>query len=516
MTSISRRGLISGAGATALTLPVLAGGGSVLPAQASPAQRFERLTLPSGVQTGDVTTSAAVLWARSSGEGRLMARIGGRTFRGPLATSDTDFTAHLPVQGLPAGTEVEAELWFVDGRGRRGESSVARFTTGSVRPRATSFVWTGDTAGQGWGINPELGGMTGYRAMHETRPDFFIHAGDTIYADGPLAETVVEPDGQVWRNVVTPEVSKVAETLAEFRGRHRYNLTDDNVRRFYADTPVIAQWDDHETTNNWYPGEVLTDERYTQEKRVDVLAARGRRAWQEYQPVTPSHVRGRGRDGFAEARIYRKISRGPLLDVFCLDMRTFKDPNTDGREPGLRHILGEEQTDWLIRSVRASRATWKVISADLPLGIVVPDGQAQESLSNADPGQPLGKELEIARVLQAFKRARVRNVVWITADVHYCAAHRYDPARAAFDDFDPFWEFVAGPISSGTFGANAMDQTFGPEVVFSKVADYPNQSPRGGNQFFGHAAISAEAEMTVGLRDTAGQTLWETTLTPQD
>ena len=42
---------------------------------------------------------------------------------------------------------------------------------------------------------------------------------------------VVEPDGQVWRNLVTEEVSKVAETLDEFRGRHRYNLLDDERPR---------------------------------------------------------------------------------------------------------------------------------------------------------------------------------------------------------------------------------------------------------------------------------------------
>ncbi len=44
--------------------------------------------------------------------------------------------------------------------------------------------------------------------------------------------------------------------------------------------PQINQWDDHEVTNNWYPGEILDDARYT-EKRVDVLAARARQAFYE-------------------------------------------------------------------------------------------------------------------------------------------------------------------------------------------------------------------------------------------
>ncbi len=498
--------------------PMVFGGAAFSSRAGAPSLIRDRITLTSGVQSGDVTTQSGVVWARASRPGRLVARVrsGRRTrlVRGPWATPDTDLTAKLVLDGLAPGRDHDVELGFLDTHGQVGELQTARFSTASVQPARTSFVWTGDTCGQGWGINPDLGGLLGYRAMHATRPDCFIHAGDTIYADGPLEEEVVEPDGQVWRNLVTEEVSKVAETLTEFRGRHRYNLLDDNVRAMYADVPVIAQWDDHETTNNWWPGEVLEDPRYTQERRVDVLAARARRAWQENMPIADGRAHRRG-SGFGEARIYRKISRGPNLDVFCLDMRTFKGENTPGLEKEKTRLLGEEQVDWLVREVRRSRATWKVISADLPLGIVVPDGEVnQESLANRDPGAPLGKELEIAEVLSAFKRHGVKNIVWITADVHYCAAHHYDPARAGFTDFDPFWEFVAGPIAAGTFGPNEMDATFGPEVVFSAHADTPNESPRKGHQFFGHAEIDSDGQLTVSLRDLTGAVLWSKELEP--
>jgi alkaline phosphatase D len=482
----------------------------------APGQTRRRIALPSGVQTGDVTTASAVLWARASAPGRLVARVGSgrgrRTVSGPWATPESGLTARIELNGLAPGREYDAELWFDSAEGAVGEVGHARFSTASVHPDATSFVWTGDTVGQGWGINPDLGGMRTYATMHATHPDFFIHAGDTIYADGPLAETVTEPDGKVWRNLVTPEVAKVAETLEEFRGRHRYNLMDHNIRALYADVPVIPQWDDHETHNNWYPGQVITDDRYT-ERRVDVLATRARRAWQEFQPISTAHVRDRGRTGFAEARIYRKISRGAHLDVFCLDMRTWKSPNTAGTETHLTPILGREQAEWLVREVRRSKATWKVISADLPLGVVVPDGVNQESIANRENGQPRGRELELARVLRGLKG--VANIVWITADVHYCAAHHYSPERARFTDFDPFWEVVAGPVNAGTFGPNELDATFGPKVVFSKVADYPNQSPRGGNQFFGHVEIDRPGLLTVSLRNTAGTVLWKKVLEPR-
>ena len=68
-----------------------------------------------------------------------------------------------------------------------------------------------------------------------------------------------------------------------------------------------------------------------------------------------------------------------------------------------------------------------------------------------------------------MQQERIRNVIWVTGDVHYAAAHHYDPQRARFKEFDPFWEFVAGPLHAGTFGPNELDGTFGPEVRFASV-----------------------------------------------
>ena len=554
MTDISRRTIVKGSvlAAALAAVPTAAGASpAVGPARTGIPLVRNRLTLPSGIATGDVTSDSAVLWSRSSAAGRMIATLravddggtvlGGRgaferTLRGPRATQASDFTAKIHAGHLPANTRFALEISFEDDGGAAGETVTGTFRTapdagstngngrtgGDVPPSsAQSFVWTGDTAGQGWGINEEIGGMRGYRAMHNTRPDFFIHSGDTVYADGPIAETVVEQDGQVWRNLVTEEVSKVAETLTEYRGRHRYNSLDANMRAMFADVPVIANWDDHETTNNWYPGEILDDPRYTV-RDVNTLAARGRQAWQENMPIADGAALWRpgtfdDAGQYQPARIYRKITRGPQLDIFCLDMRTFKSPNTPGKEPYATSILGQEQVDWLIREVSSSKATWKVIAADLPLGIIVPDGAVnQESLANRDPGAPLGRELEIAGVLSAFKRNRVRNVVWLTADVHYCAAHRYSPERAAFTDFDPFWEFVAGPIAAGSFGPNAMDGTFGPEVVFSKAGRFPGESPReGDNQFFGHVQLGGDDTFTASLRNANGAVVFSKVLTPE-
>ena len=46
------------------------------------------------------------------------------------------------------------------------------------------------------------------RVLRGAGADFFIHCGDTVYADGPIQPEVRLPDGSLWRNLVTPEVAK--------------------------------------------------------------------------------------------------------------------------------------------------------------------------------------------------------------------------------------------------------------------------------------------------------------------
>jgi alkaline phosphatase D len=370
-------------------------------------------------------------------------------------------------------------------------------------------------AGQGWGINTEFGGVKIYEAMRRRGPDFFIHNGDTIYADGPIHAEQKAEGGRIWKNIVTEEVSKVAETLKEYRGRHAYNLMDDNVRRFSAEVPQIWQWDDHEVTNNWSSSRDLTKFPNYKEKNLNTLVANGRQAFLEYSPMRS--VRQAGLQ-----RIYRTIPYGPLLDVFVLDMRSYRGPNTANlqtAENGDTPFLGNTQLDWLVAELKASTATWKVISADMPLGLGVPDGKdAQgnalwEAVSNGNDGAASGRELEIARLLKSIKD--IPNVVWITTDVHYCAAHYYDPAQAQFKDFTGFWEFVAGPLNAGSFGPNRLDKTFGPSVVFQKAQPAPNTSPFLGFQFFGEINIDPQSKtLSVDLIDLDGVSQFKQTINP--
>jgi alkaline phosphatase D len=421
------------------------------------------------------------------------------------ALPEHDFAAKLLIEGLPQGQGIFYRVRFEDIGGITSQVRVGHFRTAPADKKSISFVWSGDTAGQGWGIDPARGGMRTYQAMLENRPDFFIHSGDHIYADCPVPAELKLPDGTIWRNIVTEEKSAVAHSLAQFRGNYKYNLLDDNLRAFNAQVPMFAQWDDHEVTNDWSPLGSADETGYA-EDGTSRLVARARQAFHEFMPIRPIPHQ--------EGRVYRKIGYGPLLDVFLIDMRSYRDSTWNRRDDHSdTFILGPFQLAWLKRELAGSEATWKVIAADLPIGLI-----SEDAIALGD-GPPDRREHEIADLLSFMKRAGIRNTVWLTADMHYTAAHYYDPNRAIFQDFEPFWEFVSGPLHAGTWGPGELDNTFGPEAKFQKgcsAEQGENLAPCFGLQFFGRVDIDAQSEiMTVTLKDVDNRALWSVQIEPR-
>jgi len=210
-----------------------------------------------------------------------------------------------------------------------------------------------------------------------------------------------------------------------------------------------------------------------------------------------------------------------------LDERSYRGPNSSNRQAVPARdadFLGPDQMQWLKQGLTASRATWKVIASYMPLSIVVPDLNPDvppgtfEAWANADNGAPSGRELEVADLLRFIKHRNVKNVVWVTADVHYASATHYRPEQAQFTDFKPFWEFVGGPLHAGTFGPGEIDKTFGPDVKFVSIPTdmKQNRPPSDGLQFFGIGRVDARSEvLTVSLHGIDGQKLYSVDVPPE-
>jgi alkaline phosphatase D len=512
----SRRAFLAGLAASSIAHPAI-----VTAEKARP-------RLPSGVMSGDVGRGRAVVWSRADRPARMRVEVAvderfervTHRIDGPVALAESDYTARLELYGLPEGELLHYRVVFEDlaEPGVASAPAVGRFRTGGGARRPITFAFAGDEAGQGWGINPEFGGYRLYEAMRRASPDFFIHSGDQIYADAPLLPEVTLDNGRVWKNLVTEAKSRRAESLAGFRGAFAYNLLDENKRRFAAEVPFLVQWDDHEVRNNWWPGQIIGDKRYGM-KSASLLAAYAKRALFEYNPMR--RIRGN------PERIYRGFSISPSLEVFLLDERSYRGPNSPNLQSAPdpdTSFLGAAQLYWLKRRLLNSRATWKLIASDLPLSLVNRDNNPDvppglfESWSNGDDGPPKGRELELADLLSFVKTNGIKNLVWVTADVHYAAAFRYAPERAAFSDFDPFWEFVAGPINAGTFPRGQLDRTFGPDARFWGVPEglKPNRSPLDGYQFFGLGRLEPQTEtLTISLHDIAGTELYKVEVVPE-
>jgi alkaline phosphatase D len=81
-----------------------------------------------------------------------------------------------------------------------------------------------------------------------------------------------------------------------------------------------------------------------------------------------------------------------------LDMRSCRGPNNENMQDTYgpdAYFLGPTQIAWLKRELLNSKATWKVISADMSISLVVVYDTARrwgfEAVSNRDNGTPRGK-----------------------------------------------------------------------------------------------------------------------------
>ena len=227
--ALTRRRFLSGAAASAgitmahaIATPISA----VRPiGRASPTACSRATSRSIPAWCGRAPTGPRACWSRSRPRDRFRRRP-------PRGVRRCDAGKRLHRQGDPRRTcrrDRTSSTASASRTIRLRRSSASRWSGASdraARSRSVSFVWSGDTAGQGWGIDESRGGMRTYATMLRNRPDFFVHSGDSIYADCPIPAELALPNGAMWRNVVTEDKCKVAETLAEYRGNYKYNLLE--------------------------------------------------------------------------------------------------------------------------------------------------------------------------------------------------------------------------------------------------------------------------------------------------
>jgi alkaline phosphatase D len=337
--------------------------GAIVPPWFTPARAAEAISLQdAGLSlpccAGDAGADSAVVWLRTIKASEVAVEYGtdaslsSALRTAPIRTSaDHDHTGKVLLAGLqPAST-----YYYRAVVAQHKPGPMARFVTAPGADQAASlrFAFGGDT-------------RQNYRPFHimdairAKQPNFFLHLGDTIYADR---------DG-------------AAHQLKQFWQKYATHRDDEPTQRLLAETSWYVTWDDHEVRDNY--------------RAADPLAPVGRRAFFDYWPI---------RKELADAeRVYRSARWGSLAELFILDTRQYRDESNGT-------ILGPAQLSWFVDALAKSTARFKFVCTSVPFTSPATDKWG---------GYPADRKA----ILASIKERNVTGVIFLAADVHYAAVVR--------------------------------------------------------------------------------------------
>jgi alkaline phosphatase D len=475
-----------------------------------------------GIASGDVTDKSAIIWSRVNNQPAQMnvEYDTNANFTDPLsktaqANSTTDFTAHAKLDSLQPDTQYYYRVWFTGSElGNDTNSSinndlsatpnaVEQVEIGTFRTApssnmtsnssAISFIWSADLGGQNYCRNANDGGYSVFKSMQSLDPDFFLANGDMIYADGacpaqgPIFFNNTSNQNNTWTNIpgdfksiADPSVdwNNITEIRSIFLEHWKYNRNDTYFKEFLSNVSMYSQWDDHEIINDfgskWPYWNLFTIDR----EGYPNIVSEGRNTFLYYSPLDSGDNNNNYTSNDPEKRIYRSFNWGKDLDLFIIDARSYRSQNHLADTPdGNKTMLGQEQLQWLKQELSNSNATWKVISSDVPISIPTGsntsilgrDGWANGNETN-NYSYYTGFESELTDILRFIDNQQIKNVVFITTDVHFPAFIKYNQDLNNDGNMTEIHELVSGPLSAFRLGVPfpELDETFNPSLLYGE------------------------------------------------
>jgi alkaline phosphatase D len=244
-------------------------------------------------------------------------------------TDRTDYTYQLRLTDLKPDTVYQYEIMTAGPGGQPVHKSLrGRFQTAPPADRHADVTFTVISC-QGYKDLDHPDGYHIYPAMAALQPHFFVPTGDNVYYD----------------NDDFP-----ANTVALARHHwHRMHGLPRHVA-FHLQTPGYWEKDDHDT---------LSDDCWptlNAKKMRPLTFADGLAIFREQVPMGE--------------KTYRTVRWGKDLQIWLTEGRDFRSPNSAPDGPD-KTIWGREQKDWLVKTLLASDATWKILISPTP--IVGPD-----------------------------------------------------------------------------------------------------------------------------------------------
>jgi phosphodiesterase/alkaline phosphatase D-like protein len=319
--------------------------------------------------------------------------------------SARDFAHAFALDGLPSAKRIAYAVFEDD----TALSAVQSFRTA---PSATSrsevtLAFSGDTEER---YKP----FRIFDIIVAQKPDAFLHLGDTVYADVPKRD--------------------FAATIPHYRRKHAAIRADASIQQFMSQHAMIATWDDHEIENGAHGGHPAM-----------------REAAQVFDEYWPNR-------GASAAGLYRKLAFGRDLELFVLDTRRFRSPQSMD-DSASKTMLGTEQKLRFAKDYAASKAKFRLIASSVPM-----HGSSKDAWGN----YATERDELFAMFREAHARADAKTIV-LSADYHFAREWPRNERRGIY-------EFMAGPLAAFlTFekdNAAKERHTRGEHFVFGERANF--------------------------------------------
>lgn len=221
--------------------------------------------------------------------------------------------------------------------------------------------------------------------------DLAVHLGDYFYeykrGEYPSAKEVM-----AGRESPLDE----AVTLEGYRDRFRTYRSDPDLQRLHQVLPMVAMWDDHETSNDtWKNGAENHD---ASEGDWATRKALSEKVYREWMPVSDEYYTGYeiGRLATLFKLESRHLARSEQLDMLGVvagaapgeaekALAVFRDGAWSAPD---RTLLGAKQEAWLARSLKASvkaGKSWQVLGQEVVMGQVLMADKIFETMPADSP-----------------------------------------------------------------------------------------------------------------------------------
>jgi alkaline phosphatase D len=412
-----------------------------------------------------------------------------------LVNSSTDFAGHMKLVDLQPNTTYYYKVWFTDlnNLSLKSDYKTGKFKTSPNDKDITkiNFVIAGDLGGSTLCRQQDIG-YSIFSIMKSTAPDFFVFNGDQIYADGTCNNltNLVKNDYRYWQNIEGnfKRVNDIdwndQDKLNKTFLRHwEYNREDPHFQNFLNETSMYSQSDDHEVIDNygnWFFYEVSKYPNERNKSGYSNLVKTGINYFFEFSPIEKNREN--------PDQIYRMFQWGKNLDLFLLDVHSYRSVNTlPDTLQNNKTLYGKQQLDWLMNKLLSSNATWKIISNPIP--ITIPDCigymHACNNWATNNASNTLTFTKERNQFLKFLDERNIKNIIFLTTDVHYAATVKVSQDFDRDGDLFTFYEMTNGPLSVYTIDKPyPLDPTINATYIYTESALFN----------FGHIKIEKEKD----------------------